>query len=344
MRRKALLLTTVLIVNGVLFANDPCSVTHWQFQTVHEDGTSAFDDYGPTRVVLEGIILNNPEEWLDPTADPATGPWQMGGEWEIYVQGEGGDHAGTALWIGQNYGNGPGYENYTNEEWRAEICRLNRDPNTGYVFNAGDRVRVTGRYLFYKGKLNINENHEIGPEFDFDIELLEPAVGLPQPEVVSISDLKDANDNEIFDPTRLTGCEYYQSRLVRINDISITDPENWEPESTITITDANGLTFPVRLCIGDGFSRFECPNGRIDVIGILDQEAPGRPPLIDNTKGYRILVVNYDGNGLVLNNRGHKRGNLPGDINSDFVVDFKDLAELAENWLKSRDGLARCNN
>ena len=49
--------------------------------------------------------------------------------------------------MGQNYGNGPGKKNYTNEEWLAEICRLNRDPATGYVFRAGDRVRVTGTYL-----------------------------------------------------------------------------------------------------------------------------------------------------------------------------------------------------
>jgi len=58
--------------------------------------------------------------------------------------------------------------------------------------------------------------------------------------------------------------------------------------------------------------------------------------------GYRLWVPNYDGNGLVLTDRGHKRGNLPGDINTDYVVDFYDFAELAENWLQQRAGLNCC--
>lgn len=337
-------LIMLLMISSLAIASDPCAVTHWEFQAVHEDGTSSFDDTGPTRVILEGIILKSPEKWLDPTADDTVGPWLMGGQWEVYIQGEGGDHAGTAVWMGQNYGNGPGYENYTNEQWRAEICRLNHDPCTGYVFNPSDRVRVTGRYLFYKGKLNINENHEIGTDFDFTVELVEPAVGLPSPEVVEVSDLKDANDNEIFDQMRLTGCEYYQSRLIRINEVNIIDPNNWGIGKTITIQDANGLTFPVGLGIGAGIARYNCPTGQIDVIGILDQKAPGVPPNIDNTKGYRLLVLNYDGNGLVLTDRGCKRGNLPGDINTDFKVDFKDFGELAARWLECKDGLCGCDD
>ncbi len=333
----------LLAISSTTFAADPAWVTHRQLQAVHSDGSSSFDDTGPTRVVLEGIILNSPEQWFDPTADDTMAAWFMGGQWEVYVQGEGEDHAGTSLWVGQNYGNGPGYENYTNQEWRAEISRLNRDPNTGYIFNPGDRVRVTGRYLFYKGKLNVNENHEIGTNFDFTVELAEPAVGVPQPEAVELSELKDANNNEIFDPARLSGCEYYQSRLIRINDVNIVDPENWGVEQTITIRGANGLTLPVRLGLGSGIGRFSCPAGQIDVIGILDQNAPGYPPNIDNTKGYRILVLNYDGNGLVLTDLGCKRGNLAGDINTDFKVDFKDFAELAANWLEYRDGLYGCD-
>jgi len=315
-------------------------VTHSQFQAVYADGTSSFDDSGPTRVVLEGIILNSPEQFLDPTADPTVAPWYMGGQWQIFIQGEGEDHAGTALWMGQNYANGPGYESYTNEQWREEICRVNHDPCTGYVFHPGDRVKVTGGYLFYRGKLNINENHEIDPAFDFTVELLEPAVGLPEPEVVELSDLKDASDNEIFDATRATGCEYYQARLIRINEVQITNPQNFEPENTITIADGTGRTLPVLLGIGEGLSRYDCPSGTIDVIGILDQEALGNPP--DCTTGYRLLVLNYDGNGLVLTDRGHRRGNLPGDVNGDFQVDLQDFAAMTVNWLSCRDGLCGC--
>jgi len=338
MKKRDFIFVIAMICSSVASADDPTPVTHWDFQTVNADGISSFD-YTPYQVVLEGILLNNPEMWLDPTPDPTVASWFMGGQWEIFVQGEDNDHAGTACWMGQNYYNGPGDESYTNEEWLAEICRLNRDPNTGYIFRAGDRIRVTGTYLFYAGKLNINENHDITPMFDFTVELIKPAVGPPQPEEIHISDLKNHDDTEIFDPNRLTGGEYYQARLVRIEDVNVVAPENWGSGNTITIQDSNGLTFPVLLTLGSGLSRYDCPTGQIDVIGIMDQKSTGISPNLDHTKGYRLLVLNYDGNGLVLGDTGHPRGNLPGDINNDYIVDFKDFAEFAENWLQNRAGL-----
>ena len=367
MKKTSLVFITLLAISSMAFADDPCAVTHWEFQAVHEDGTSSFDDDGPEVVILEGIILNNPEEILDGTADYSYPPEDMGGQWQIFIQGEGDDHAGTALWMGQLYGSIPDVdidEIYGNEEWIVELCRLNHDPCTGYIFNVGDRVRVTGRYMFYKGKLNISENHSIDSSYDFRVELIEPAIGLPQPEVIDLNDIKDTNelnfDEYLFDPNR--GCdsngvrdfnipatgEYYQARLVRINDVNIVDPENWGPDytdasKTITIKDSKGLTLWVKLGGGTGFSIFECPTGQIDVVGIFDQE-PQTPPWPPNPKtGYRIWVPNYDGNGRVLTNRGYKRGNLPGDINSDFKVDFKDFAEFSANWLECRDGLYDCN-
>ena len=63
----------------------------------------------------------------------------------MFIQGEGDDHSGTALWMGQNYGNlhwVPPEGSYTDGEWLAELCRVNRDPNTSYIFHPGDRVRV----------------------------------------------------------------------------------------------------------------------------------------------------------------------------------------------------------
>jgi len=342
MKKANLAVMLLLIAGAVTATNGATAVTHWQFQAIHSDGSSSFDDSGPWQVILEGIVLNNPEEFLDPTPDPTIAPWFMGGQWQIYIQGEGTDHAGTACWMGQNYSNGPGDpgNNYTNQQWLSEICRLNHDPNTGYVFRAGDRVRVTGTYMFYAGKLNINEMHEIDPDFDFTVELIKPAVGLPQPEEIRISDLKNTSNNFIFDPSRLTGCEYYQSRLVRVQDVNIVDPQNWGPNNTISIRDANGLTFPVKLGIEKGIARYDCPTGQIDAIGILDQEKTGSPPY---NAGYRFLVLNYDGNGLVLGDTGHPRGNLPGDINKDYYVNFTDFAEMAENWLEDRAGLYSCS-
>ncbi|MHC4435363.1 MAG: hypothetical protein ACYTBS_26320, partial [Planctomycetota bacterium] len=63
-----------------------------------------------------------------------------------------------------------------------------------------------------------------------------------------------------------------------------------------------------------------------DVIGIMDQEST------DLTGGYRLYVMNYDGNGSVLASRGHRRADKPGDLDLDGILDLDDLAELLEDW------------
>jgi hypothetical protein len=326
-----------LCCTGLWAQGNAARTTHTAFQATDAHGFSTFIHSGAVCVSLEGILLNCPEQWVDPTPNSAVGPWQMGGQWEIFVQGERDDHAGTACWMGQNYGNGPGYDNYTNDQWLEEITRLNHDPATGYVFRPGDRVRATGRFLFYAGKLNINENHEVGSEYDFSLELVKPAVGLPQPEPVRLSDLLDEHNEPIFDPDRLCGPEFYQARLVRIEGVTILNPENWGGNSDILIMDANGLTFPVHLCLGAGLSRHPCPAGQIDVVGIMDQKSPGYPP--DLTRGYRVLVLDYDGNGLVLGTLTTQRGNLPGDVNHDYRVDEADRTLLETNMNQAVPGL-----
>ena len=303
-------------------------VNHWQFQAVDEDGYGIYSPDDSDKVILQGIVLNNPEEMLDPTPGNQS---NMGGQWQIYIQGEGDDHAGTAVWLGQYYSKVTSSYDYTDEELLAEMCRINHDPNTGYMFRAGDRVKVTGWYKFYKGKTNINEKHDVNDFFDFTVELLEPRVGLPVPEMITLDEVKDANDNFIFDASRLTGCEYYQARLVRINNVDIVDANYWGPDNTLTIEDANGLTFPVKLGIGYGFTEFQCPSGQIDVIGIFDQESSGYMICKD---GYRIWVVNYDGNGKILTDFGFPKNRLSGDINMDWKVDFFDFAEFAADWLR----------
>ncbi len=326
-----LALTAALICSTTQAAEPTVKeVDHWDLQAVDEFGEGIYNE--TDKVIVKGIILNNPEEMLDPTPGA---PEFLGGQWQIFIQGEGGDHAGTAVWFGQYYSRVSTSEDYTDEELLDELYRINRDPNTAYVFQAGDRVRVEGYYKFFRGKMNINENHEKDPEFSFHITLLEPAVGLPQPEVVTLDELKDENDDFIFDHTRQTGPEYYQARRVRLNNVTIIDPDSWGPGNEIIVQDDDELTFPVKLGIGTGFSRYPAPAGPIDVIGIMNQEADSLP--FDD--GYHIWVVNYDGNGLVLTDRGRARGNLPGDINGDFRVDLLDFAELAQYWLSDVAGL-----
>ncbi|MEN6574747.1 MAG: hypothetical protein ABFD90_00280 [Phycisphaerales bacterium] len=283
---------------GALQAADPTvgQVTHRQFQAVDNTGEKM---YATTdKVILEGIVLHNPADMLNPTPDDTIALiYDLGAQWQFFFQGEGDDHAGTAVFMGQLYNNLPWVETggYSNAEWIAEMTRLN-----AAQFAPGDRIRVTGYFLSYKGKVNVNEQHNKNVDHDFTIELLERGVGLPKPEVVSLSELKDEQDQFVFDPNRLVGGEYYQARLIKIEDVNVVDPNAWGPDGELIVT--NGTkTLPVKLGRGNGIypGSFNLTQP-FDVIGILDQES------YDLTSGYRLYVMNYDGNGQVLASYEHR--------------------------------------
>jgi len=309
--------------------------SHEQVQSVDQSGNGDHPDlYTWNKVSVEGIVLNRPD-FMGDAAPNEGAPFGPGAWWQVYIQGEGDDHAATAVWIGQCYDNVGGSGTYTNQEWLDELYRVSHDPCTGYEFAPGDRVRVTGLLKFYNGKTNINERHSTDPARDFTIELVEPAAGLPEPEVINLDDVKDAGDNFIFDVERQTGCEYYQGRLVRINDVNFVDSAFWGPDAEMLITDGH-KTFPLKLGIGwgiyDGSNNLDEP---FDVVGIFDQEG-------DWMGSYRIWVPNYDGNGRVLTDRAYARYNMPGEINKDGKVDFVDFAWFAEHWLRCVPGSGGC--
>jgi hypothetical protein len=291
-----------LLTTGVGWA-DPtvASVTHRQFQVVGASGEQTY--IATQKVVLEGIVLHNPADMLDPTPDDAiTEPFNLGAQWQFFFQGEGDDHAGTAVYLAQLYDNLPWIMpggGYSNEQFIAELARLN-----AARFSPGDRIRVTGWFLSYAGKMNINEQHSNNPDHDFTIELLERNVGLPKPEVVSLKELKDDQDRFIFDPARLVGGEYYQGRLIKIEDVNVVDPNGWRPDGDLVVTDGT-RTLPVKLGRGNGIYRGSYNLvGPIDVIGILDQESTSLQ------RGYQLYVVNYDGNGHVLASYEHRMADM----------------------------------
>jgi hypothetical protein len=289
---------------AVILAGPLRAVTHSEFQAVSATGESTY--VATETVTLEGIVLNNPADMLDPTPDDGiTELYNIAAEWQIFFQGEGDDHAGTAVWMGQMYSNLPWVTpdgGYSNDEWVAELRRLN-----AAQFSVGDRIRVTGYFLSYKGKTNINEHHSNDPEYDFTIELLEKGVGLPQPELVTLDDLKDDEDRFIFDPARQVGGEYYQSRLIKIEGVSVVDPNGWGPDGELMITDGV-KTLPVKLGRGTGiYAGSYNFNETVDVIGILDQDSTS---LVD---GYRLYVMNYDGNGEVLAAPEHRQADAAAD-------------------------------
>ncbi|MHC4542647.1 MAG: hypothetical protein ACYS74_23180, partial [Planctomycetota bacterium] len=298
-------------------------VTHSEFQAVNATGEQAYNR--TDKVILEGIVLHSPAEMLDPTPDETiTEPFNIGGQWQIFFQGEGDDHAGTAVWMGQLYSNLPWVAvdgGYANAEFVSELNRLN-----AARFSPGDRIRVTGYYLSYNGKLNVNERHSKNLDHDFTIEVVERGAGLPRPEVVTLDDLKDSDDNCVFDSTRQIGCEHYQSRLIKIEDVYFGDVTGWSPNAELTITDGV-KTLPVKLGRGNGiYAGSNNLAEPFDVIGIMDQQSA------DLTGGYRLYVMNYDGNGSVLAAREHRRADKPGDLNLDGIVDYDDIKELLEDW------------
>ncbi|MEJ2704101.1 MAG: hypothetical protein P8Z79_16825 [Sedimentisphaerales bacterium] len=326
---KRFIVLTALLVSlaaGIAQATPTAAaITHSQFQAVNASGEQTYN--ATDKVILEGILLHNPADMLDPTPDDTvTELYNISGQWQIFFQGEGDDHAGTAVWLGQLYNNLPWIASdggYTNEEFASELARLN-----AAQFSAGDRIRVTGYYLSYSGKTNVNEQHNNNPDHDFTIELVERGVGLPRPELVTLDDLKDDNDEFIFDPTRQTGGEYYQARLIKIEAVSFADANNWGPDGDLVITDGV-KTLPVKLGRGNGiYAGSNNLSEPFDIIGILDQESPNL------TDGYRLYVMNYDGNGSVLASREHRRADKPGDLNMDGIVDYDDFDKFLEDWLQ----------
>jgi hypothetical protein len=310
-----------LMAAGALWAE---GVTHMAFQAVDETGEHTYA--GIEQVTVEGIVLNNPADMLDPTPDDSIAEmFNMGGQWQVFFQGEGDDHAGTAVWMGQLYSNLPWVApdgGYLDEEWVAEMTRLN-----AAQFAPGDRIRVTGYFLSYKGKMNINEQHSNDLDHDFTIELAEAGVGLPRPERVTLDDLKDEADQFIFDPQREVGGERYQSRLIKIADVNVVDPNGWGPYGELTITDGV-KTLPVKLGRGTGiYAGSYNLTEPFDIIGILDQDDA------DLVGGYRLYVMNYDGNGHVLAAPEHRRADEAEVVDPNEVAESVAEGDFAEGNL-----------
>lgn len=302
---KAIVGVAALVVGGIAgraaadldWSSVPLKL-HSEYQAVNASGGSVYSGF-PLR--LRGVILNNPEDWVNPAPnaffDP--GSWLMGGEWEIFVQAaDPADFGGTAAWIGQNYGNsyrGDPIYSYTDAEWLAELVRLNyagQDPATAPFIRAGDYIEIRARAgLNYQGKMNVNEQHDNDPAKNFDIVLIERNVALPEPTLLSLSDLKLEDDSFIFDPTRATGGERHQATRVQFANVKLTADSlaNWGPNRDLMLEDATGRTLGIRIGRNDGFLSMLPPEGYFDVIGILDQKDP------TGLGGYRLLTLDPAG-------------------------------------------------
>ena len=282
------------------------SETHSNLQAVTGVGASAWSGTFPFKI--RGVLLCNPDEMLDSTPNyllwnDGANQFRMGGEWQVTFQAvDPGDRGGTTCWMGQNYGNQPWIHDsdlsYTNEAWVAEILRLNYDQSNLHQFRAGDLVEMTVRQsLFYGGKRNINEGHDIDPAYNFDIRLVTANYGLPTPEVITLADVMNvggvATDSStwlpVFDQTRATGGEHYQGMRVRLNDLSLVTTKGWNPTNTwgnrlCTVTDGVGRFFTLRH---PRYSLGAAPTTQFDAIGIFTQESGSGT---QGTNGYELFI------------------------------------------------------
>ncbi|HOB98400.1 MAG TPA: hypothetical protein PKM43_06580 [Verrucomicrobiota bacterium] len=280
--------------------------THAALQAVNGVGASAWNGSFP--FTLRGVLLCDPDAMLDATPqflpwDNGANQYRMGGEWQVTFQAvDPGDRGGTTCWMGQNYGNQPWIHqsdlSYSNEAWVPEILRLGFDPSNLRQFRAGDLIEVTARQaLFYGGKRNINEGHDIDPAFNFDIRLVTPDYGLPAPEVITLADVMQPGGSAddpaswpaIFDPTRATGGEHYQGMRVRLNNLTLVTANGWNPTNSwaarrCTVTDNDGRFFWLRH---PRFSLGPAPAGRFDAVGVFNQESGSGS---QGTNGYELFV------------------------------------------------------
>jgi len=293
---------------GVADVNWPSRplITHSAFQAVDANGVRTFPTTGfPYR--LQGILLNNPEDMLDSTAfSPNPVPFDLGAMWQVFVQSvDPADLGGTAVFMGQHYGNVPPNleftpaptpdptRSYSDAAWTDEVARVNQDRATGHIFRAGDLVEIRAQgALFFGGKTNVNEEHFIESELDFELALITAGVGLPTPTQLAIADIWDEiNDRVLFDPTRLAGGERYQGELVRLMSVQLVDDGSvWAPDELVTVEDAGGREFPLHLGLNPLFGTMLPPEGFFNVTGIFNQEASGGPAG-PSTNGYELWVM-----------------------------------------------------
>ncbi|MCD4728644.1 MAG: PEP-CTERM sorting domain-containing protein [Pirellulales bacterium] len=318
---KSVLSSTVLVCSFLLalpaMADAYTPTLHSEYQAVTGDdpkGDPAWPLSGsPYPIQLLGVVINNPEDMSDYgvySSDMDDPTW-----WQTYIQAlpagvYGGqtvapnDYGGTALYMRVRH---PWIESasfYSDSGWAAEMERLNypTDVGTGEPVTTplkyGDVIMVQAKApgLFFRGKYNINEQHNVDTSKDFYITILQrdttPTVA--SPDDFTLADLKDASDNFIFNEDRLAGCEHYQASLVSLDSLLLVDAANWALDGTVMVKQTvEGIerTFPMKLGLDDDLASIDAElleTTPFSVTAILDQEDYDAP----YTGGYRLWLTN----------------------------------------------------
>lgn len=151
----------------------------------------------------------------------------------------------------------------------------------------GDSVTVTGVLTEFRGLAQIDTRRA-----GFSIINHGPVTPI-SPEVVTLNEIKNQQWN---------GFEEYESRLIRVNNVTITGSGNFTSGTNYTINDG---TNTLELRIDNDVSSIigtPIPSGEVDIIGIVGQ-FKNSPPY---NSGYQILPrfihdIVDDGRPLILN-------------------------------------------
>ncbi len=246
----------------------------------------------PYPIQLTGVVINNPWDMLD-YDNTAVQP-----QWQIFVQAAAaGDYGGTAAYM-RKYIPWDKDQNYTDEEWSAEMARLNHPDGVSDPLQRGDRITINARApgMPYNGKYNVNKKHLKDEKYNFDIEILERGIDLATlASHITLADLTTGGDDGfIFDGTRATGCEHYQGSLVHLDNLLLVDPEKWGLYQTVTVQQGD-LTFPMLVGLDPSLDLIDAnllATNPFSVMAILDQEDPNTPESPGFVQGYRLWLTN----------------------------------------------------
>lgn len=252
----------VLVISASICVAD----TMWDYEAVDSTGYGTHplcwaDETDPnSRITVEGVALAGSNEILDPNS-----------QYTAFIQDDTSYRGGMQAWTGKFF--------YGDAMWTQLRT-------SDYIdFQAGDRLRITGLIAdMGRGKVVINNRgHNSSPNLIWHVDILSHP-GLPDPELIP-----SVSNCNYFDQTRTDGGERYQTRYVMLHGVQISGG-TWGSDNLMTIQDTSGSVGMLLSAMGD-FNAYSQPQGKLNVVGIFDQEVP--TGAVDYTTGYRVWVKRF---------------------------------------------------
>ncbi len=284
-------------------------------EAINDDGSSAYGGSGS--ITAYGIVINNPEDMINYSNYRYRKNYFWDStEWQVFVQALPGstydgrtldskDFGGAALYMRvDNPFVSDDSDYYDQSEWTSEMNRVNC-VNGSSKLKYGDVVKITANVpgLFYKGKYNINEDHQTNSSsYDFNIEILDNTT--PVAETITLAKLKDDDNRYIFDDSRDTGCERFQGSLVHLEGLTLDSAASaWTQNGTVVVRQGD-RTFNMKLGLDSDLTSDDTLAklaSSFNITAVLDQDSDAGAATAENLKqvdgstgGYRLWLTSAD--------------------------------------------------